>query len=830
MSSVSHDTKDQRPPLGRKMARSVSPQMVRLKVLEYVEKLGWSIVVLKHLDNKPDFGVRTYVTPSDDMPYTLNKYWPLPRNGTVAPGRNIAVHLGKSKLLVIDFDIHTRDADGEGHYGKPFRPEVQAVFDKHAIKATNAPELLQVLSTLTPTPRIHGTRSEGVHVFFALDVDYIPMPKTASGDLGGGIDVLYGEKMAVLPPSVVWSDKDQAHDPFWGVYCEKNTNTPPPPPSWLLEAIRVAVKTRQKKAKKTPQKEGATPTKWQGDDPTDWVKNAIDQVKQGAGRNDTGTSLCGKLASLRYDPQTIEKYMRLYMTAVETLGGGSPYTEDEMLNTIASISGYIDATPTIGTETPQERPQEQIGVFIPPLPDYAIVDPIQGLQGCPWLDDYTAYSKTWSPRGWETFHTAVGLWVLSTVAARRVGFTLGDKTQYTSLYILLTSPSSIYAKTTTARIGLNLLDTAGLGFLKLPDEMTPQSMIQSQSEGHKTINAASHQATKDRIGNTVAFAGQRSWFYEEFGNALSKIMQENSNHHIYHGVLRQFDDHYPTYTSATLARGENTIYKPYMALLGNLTPADLTRHATKNHRFWSDGFWARFLFSSPPPGQLSPYIQPTTEQSSTPRHLVLMLQNWHQRLGQPDIKITYDRGDDEGKQGKQGKQGKDNITYSKDPTAHPETLLQIAPETLAAYSAYDRAMNEILQRLGEDMAGNYTRYSAKALRIATMFASLANAETVMIEHWVKAQTIVEQFRADLHYLYATVTEKREDTTKRIQEDRVLSYIRQHSTIGVTARDIYRALRLDTETTLRQIEALKNAGLVVARRVGGEKADRHYILE
>ena len=214
-----------------------------------------------------------------------------------------------------------------------------------------------------------------------------------------------------------------------------------------------------------------------------------------------------------------------------------------------------------------------------------------------------------------------------------------------------------------------------------------------------------------------------------------------------------------------------------------------------------------------------------TEKFDIPIALVSPLQKWHQRLGVPKIEVIPQFRDprDDGK-------SRDEITYTKDPTRHPETILQFDPATLEAYSRYDRAMHEIMARLGEDMAGNYVRFSAKTLRIATLFASVTGHDTITLQHWAKAQNIVEQFRADLHYLYTTVTEKREATGKRQQEDRVLEYIRQHSTRGATARDIYRALKIDTQTTLQQIEALKDAGLVVARRDPGERADRFMVVE
>ena len=43
------------------------------------------------------------------------------------------------------------------------------------------------------------------------------------------------------------------------------------------------------------------------------------------------------------------------------------------------------------------------------------------MSGCQWLDNYVEFSMKFSPRSPESFHQVCGLWVLSTVAARRVG-------------------------------------------------------------------------------------------------------------------------------------------------------------------------------------------------------------------------------------------------------------------------------------------------------------------------------------------------------------------------------------------------------------------------
>src|SRR5207248_11561637 len=58
-------------------------------------------------------------------------------------------------------------------------------------------------------------------------------------------------------------------------------------------------------------------------------------------------------------------------------------------------------------------------------------------------------SSKWSPRAYDGFHEAVGLWILSTIAARRVALAHGGR-RYTPLFIALTARTSLYSKSTTA--------------------------------------------------------------------------------------------------------------------------------------------------------------------------------------------------------------------------------------------------------------------------------------------------------------------------------------------------------------------------------------------
>lgn len=111
-----------------------------------------------------------------------------------------------------------------------------------------------------------------------------------------------------------------------------------------------------------------------------------------------------------------------------------------------------------------------------PLPESAQLDAQLARGASPWLDSYIEFSRRESPRAWVGFHEAAGLWVLSTVAARRVVVQLGGD-HHTNLFIALAARTGVWAKSTTARIAIAVLTAAGLDALLAPDESTPQAFL-----------------------------------------------------------------------------------------------------------------------------------------------------------------------------------------------------------------------------------------------------------------------------------------------------------------------------------------------------------------
>jgi hypothetical protein len=454
---------------------------------------------------------------------------------------------------------------------------------------------------------------------------------------------------------------------------------------------------------------------------------------------------------------------------------------------------------------------------VPPLPEGIAFAPEVSRGASPWLDLYEHYSRAVSPEGYDDFHLACGLWVLSTVAARRVYVSL-SKRIYTPLAIALTARTSLFAKTTTASAAIVVLQRAGLAYLLGDDETTPQKLLADMAGCLPANYSDLDEEQQARVRLRVAMSGQRGWYYDEFGQAITAMMRANGPMADFSGLLRRLDDCRDSYAYSTRTYGQEVIDKPYLALLVNMTPADLRAHAGKGNDFWRDGFWARFAFITPPEHAFKNASFPL-EEVPVPTQLLDPLRRWHTRLGIPTIHITAI----------QDEHGKDAGHYRVERSPLPELLCQFHQEAYRAYDRYRLALRELIaQSSNQDLDGSYTRLSDRALRIAILLASLENGDRIELRQWAKAQEIAEMMRSNLHELYRQVHARQEEESL---EDILLNYLKTLGGKKVTIREIRQfgpsELRKTSSDTLRNdLLNLMRSEIVTVERVG--KAERYAL--
>jgi hypothetical protein len=409
---------------------------------------------------------------------------------------------------------------------------------------------------------------------------------------------------------------------------------------------------------------------------------------------------------------------------------------------------------------------------------------------------------------------AVGLWVLSTVAARRIVVHMGSQDIYPTLFIALVAESTHWTKTTAASLGVRVLRRAGCGHLLGPDRTTPQFLLKLMSGVVSQDYGRKCQEEQDAMREAYGFAAQRGWFYEEWGGMLHQMRRVDSPQAELNKLLIVLEGGADSFESGTIQRGLERIKNPYLALLGNATPHDLMPFMGEGDAWWHDGFWPRFVCVTPPYGQ-APLTTPRPRETYTnPLQLVRSLEAWHKRLGNPHVTI------EEGVEAS----GKRTGIWVGSVIGFPQHDLTVEPAVLDAYEGYNEALLDIARHgdVNEDLGPWYARAHEKALRVAMLLASVDQHTTISLPYWQEAQCLVEGWRRNLHDLIGEVGETGQTTRqggRRLRlEKRIESLVSLSG--GMTAREIQQHLKGIASDELRSIlDNMVKIGILTTEKEG-----------
>lgn len=529
-------------------------------------------------------------------------------------------------------------------------------------------------------------------------------------------------------------------------------------------------------------------------------KTSPTEARENCGRWQSLVDLAASYAS-RANPSAVPKILKNILE------------DNEELKTLLQEKGpepeQQESASGSGKTSPHIEDVRSQGDEMPPLPESARQPTGLLPSVSPWLNAYIAYSSRLSPEGFRDFHLACGLWVLSTVAARRIQVPLADPV-ITPLSLLLVGRTSLFAKTTTAKAGMRLLRAAHLGFLTGDDETTPQRLLYDMA-GHLPSNYGSLSLDeREEILARIAFSAQRGTYIDEFNQLLNAMMRPGPMAD-FSGLLRKLDNCMEEYRYSTKSGGQEKIRFPYLALLGSTTPANLAKHAGRNSEFWNDGFWARVLFVCPPPHD---FVTRTMEDGIVNPSPMLIdpLVAWHERLGIPHCEAIEE-------------------VEKEKPTGHfravvdplPITTLHIDPNVITAFNAYRVALRQLVAEDNgtQDLDGSYSRLPTQALRIAALLASLEHQDRITKDIWALAQEIAETFRRNLHELYAQVTSGIEENSS---EDLLLSYLKTRQGELMTVREIRQFAnpiirKLKSDHVRDMLLGLEKSGIVQLQREG-----------
>jgi len=487
---------------------------------------------------------------------------------------------------------------------------------------------------------------------------------------------------------------------------------------------------------------------------------------------------------------------------------------------IKKIADVIDAdtrlTVLLASHTKQGGQEEAIGPLCPPLPDHLQYPPELAASACKWLDDYIAFLRKWSPRGYEDFYEAIAYSLMSTVAARRVSTNFSGPL-YTCLFTALVGPSTFFKKSTTAKFMTGLIEACGLDWLFGADVTTPEKLLSNMAG--KTLPANYGELSEDdqiRERKRLAFAGQIGWYYDEFGQHLDQMVKENGTMSAFTGLLRLLYDGKKQHRYDTHKRGKEIIHNPYLSLLSSLTTSDIKPYAGKGHKFWSNGLFARFAFVVVPRHEQIRFNRAIKEELIYPSNLIAPIVKWHYWLGEPVIDVIPE------------KDKNDNITgYTMTPIQGlPERKVVLTAEIEDALYAYEEAIISYCQssegkpaQVPESLHSNYGRLPVMALCVAMLLASFDNQgrvdePAIELRHWARAQKFVEARRKDLHELYAQTNVQEESPSAEIEEEimRHMTRLIDQGQEWITAnklRDYMKGKsREEIEVKLKALEKLK----------------------
>lgn len=410
----------------------------------------------------------------------------------------------------------------------------------------------------------------------------------------------------------------------------------------------------------------------------------------------------------------------------------------------------------------------------------------QGKKAGKFIDDYVAFGMKDSPMSPPLFHQTYALAVLSTAVARRVYVSVGTKTIFPNLYIMLSAPSTLYTKTTGFKSAMKLLDTAGLSHLLLPDGVTPQSLITELSNRPQDNFQNWAQEEKDEWQKERMFAAQRAWWIDEASSLLSWFQQKHLAE-LKNIVLRFYECEQKIKVS-TQIRGRETVRNIYLTICGPTTPAALRPHL-KTQTYWTDGLFSRFLLVTPDTAPVRVFFpDPFPIPPALVKHVNQLM---FERLETP-------------------------IESALGPTPPPPAVeATITPEVRKRWDKYHEAMYQIIEKknVPEKLHASYGRFPEKAIKIAILLAAsdwvrMAKGNPLIVNdiHWFRAQEITEGYRASLHRMIEDASTPVENEDDELVE-KIISRL-QTSTRN-SRRELATDIHMQTGTRRAQLDMILN---------------------
>lgn len=647
--------------------------------------------------------------------------------------------------------------------------------------------LATLLENYTPLPNTvqQLTGGGGYHLLFTHPG--VAIRNSVSDTLGYGLDVRGDGGYIIAAPSRHVSGRLYA----WELSHDPDDTAISSMPQWLISLL-------QAPPKREPSVRYDTTPLYKGERNTTLFRLGASLRARGLEEDEIDAAL--QVANTkRCQPPLSQKEVRKIAKSDASYPIGMPQHTDG-----------VSLTGDTSDQKPYIPPAHTDTALAPPLPRALHFDERLYATIAPWISAYVDHSARWSPRAASSFHQGVALWVLSTVAARRIAVEMGHPV-FPIMLMAMVAASTRFAKTTTAKLGLAALRDAGCAHLLAADRSTPQALLRSMSGAVPSTYGRMNEEDKAEMQKRVRFAGQRGWFFEEWGGLLAQMARKDSTMADFHALIRVLDDGYEDFRSDTIQRGLERIKHPYLALLANATPYDLGKFMAPGSAWWHDGFWPRFAFLTPGIDELPSLGRRPMGSARIPSSLIAQLHTWHASLGEPKAEFTEELDH------------RDKPTGQWIATITPQSprFLRVREAVYNAYYDYNDALLTIAQdSLPADLSSCYGRFHDKALRIATLMASFAGHDEITMPYWAYAQSVAEQWRTNLHALLEHVRNAIPASLMEQKEERIESQLVRKG--AMSARELCRVLNMSATEMAQLLPAMERTGRIMGYTEGKSK--------
>ena len=452
------------------------------------------------------------------------------------------------------------------------------------------------------------------------------------------------------------------------------------------------------------------------------------------------------------------------------------------------------------------RPRRAAQIYIPALPGEANLskaDLAAAGQVGRLLRLYMEWATKRSSITPSYFLEAGFLWLVSVAAARRAAVQIGGKRYHALIWILWVAITTRYAKSTGLACISDVLERA-FPHMLIPNQSTPEALVASLAGKTPDNMDTLPEGDRQRITKGLRFAAQRGMLIDEASSLLGASKKDYM-----HGVvelLLQTYDAKERLEFSTKGQGLQIIRRPGLSILGATTPMAMARYVKSDQ--WETGEMARYALLCPEglPDKVIGFISEDA-QYDPPSEVVDGLRLLHERLPEPADPYQPDKPSE-------------------------ILLVGIDQDALQRLDVYKRALGSLVNDdLDLRLHGNYGRLPVMALVVALNLAladwacqAEGNRPTIRLGHAVRAQQIVETWRASLHRLLPALDE----TADSRGQSRILALLR-HSQ-GMTARDLGRYCGMATREIQSALAVLIESGEITYQEytpANGGKPTRLY---